>query len=81
MTSVVRVNKPERDALLTLTFGGGFDEVDGAETDGALGGAAVETRDEPVRNVVVHPLLLRLHRTQTKSGDRTGVKYTGFTYK
>ena len=69
-----------RDALLTLTFGGGFDEVDGAETDGALGRAAVETRDEPVRNVVLHSLPLRLHRPQTKSSDRTDVKYTGLAY-
>ena len=58
--------------LLTLTFGGGFDEVDGAETDGALGRAAVETRDEPVRNVVVHPLPLRLHRPQTEGNKTAG---------
>ena len=43
--------------------------MDGAETDGALGRAAVETRDEPVRNVVVHPLPLRLHRPKTEGNN------------
>ena len=57
------------DGSLTLTFGGGFDEVDGAEADGALGWTAVQSRDEAVRDVVVHPLPLRLHSPEAEGNN------------